>query len=82
MSAKVSKPPTADQMLDWVASFVTEINSLVSKKSRVIEMVAEDQTSMKEQMIIETCTGKTDADAFRKCVVKGMKKYPLQEEGK
>jgi len=59
-------------MLDWVALYVTEINTIVSKNGEKIEMLASDE----DDCIAITRRAKTAGEAFRKCVREGMTQMP------
>lgn len=66
--------PFESDMLDWVGTYVTEINSLTHKgRGSKVEIVCADE----DRMIIVRRCGKTDAAAFRKCVEAGMRQWPL-----
>lgn len=70
-------PPTNAQMLDWIADYVTQLNSLECGKPGhyKLEMIA----SNGEDLIIVTRVAKTSQEALRKCVTAGMRyaKFPL-----
>jgi predicted RNA-binding protein YlqC (UPF0109 family) len=60
-------------MLDWVALYVTGINSLDENKgSETIELLASNE----DNCIVITRRGKTAIEAFRKCVKDGMTEMP------
>jgi hypothetical protein len=63
------------QMLNWVAEYVTEINSLeTSKRGEKVEIISSDG----HDTILTTRSGKTTAEAFRKCVRAAMRELPSQ----
>ena len=62
-----------NRMLDFVGMCVQEINSVATKKGERIEMIC-DPTG--ENIEIITCSGKTEIEAFRKCVGAAMAKTP------
>jgi hypothetical protein len=59
-------------MLDWVAQYVTEINTLDVKTGEKVELISADE----DDMIITTRRGKTVIEAFRKCVKDAMREMP------
>lgn len=75
MTGRKKKRPSsagADAMLDWIALYVTEINTLASKRGEKVELIAADT----DDMVIIRRTGKTMPVAFRKCVTAAMKQLP------
>lgn len=65
----------AETMLLWVAMFVTQINSLPSKRGERIEILAADDNTA----IVVARTGIDHMDAFSRCVMHGMKQIPLPD---
>lgn len=62
-------------MLDWLAVYATEINSLHSQDGENIELVASDD----DNMIVVTRKGKTLEESLRKCVAAAMKQLPASD---
>lgn len=63
---------TPDQMLDWTAVYVTEINSLQSEKGEHIELIA---ASGEDESIVVRRKAKTAKEGFRKCLRYAMKNF-------
>jgi len=67
--------PTDSQMLDWIALYATEINTIVKKsgaKYETVEIVASDE----DDLIVVTRKSKGVIEAFRKCLKAAMKQLP------
>lgn len=73
-AAKAMKSkPTDTEMLNWCAEYLTRVNSLHAKmENSKIEIEAVDD----DNSILVLATGKTDSEAFRKAVEKGMRLIP------
>jgi hypothetical protein len=72
--------PTPDEMLDWVAMFVMEINALESQGGEEIELIAADGGhKITVTRFLATRSGNNVPKAFRECVVDGMRQIPLEE---
>ncbi len=59
------------QMLNWVAKYVTEINTL-DAKGKFVEVVCADQ----DKLVVIKRRGKNTVAAFRKCIEEAMKQLP------
>lgn len=70
--------PTPDEMIDWIAMFVTQINSLEAPNGETIEMLAADgANAIVVTRTVETRNGPDYFAAFRECVEDGMKQIKL-----
>ena len=65
---------TSSQMLDWIAAFVTGIESHEVAEGSLISITAE---SGDEEIWTITHPGATDGEALRKCVVEGTTKWAV-----
>lgn len=63
---------TDSTMLDFVAEFVTQINSLPCDRGERVEVLASDE----DDCICITRRGKTTIEAFRKCLKAAMQEMP------
>lgn len=74
----MSAPPTPNQMLDWIALYVTEINTVLLNSGEVVEVcAADDDHAIVVSRRVETRRGPDYPKAFRQCVIAGMKQIKL-----
>jgi hypothetical protein len=66
------------KMLDYVAEYLTGINTLFVKGKRLVNTI-EVVICSDDSMVVIRRTGKTEREAFRKCLRAAMKQIPARK---